>query len=358
MHTSSRKRDTEMRCQSYQDTQNAASNKSIIPVLEEEEDENLGFVGAQYTNNTDERSPHKSPKIGSPHKKDSPNKQISPNKFDTPHKKKESPKKDSSHKKEAVDASPPPKQQDAQSQMKESPTTPKPKLDPKETPAVSTQATRKAEAKKKALDEYMRVAAEKKNKEQEDYLKHRAFLAEVEARRRANIVLNKAKKKRIAIFASQSKGMRKRFVAGECVTVVSHVTGVTDVTDVTGVTVTVTVITVWHIYDLLHNHSIVPSTPVQSSPVQYSTVQCIHTYTSVISSHIMSCHIISCHISHVLLPRCSLPPLTSASRLSPSPPLCSPLSALMSVFSVSLFCHFPPLSPTPSCPALPCQSGA
>ena len=83
-------------------------------------------------------------------------------------------------------------------------TTPMNKYDP---------ATRKANAKKRALDEYHRLAAEKKQKEQEDYIKHQAFLADVEHRRRTNVLINKANRKRNAIFASQKNGLRLRLCA-------------------------------------------------------------------------------------------------------------------------------------------------
>lgn len=142
------------------------------------DDQNLAFVEAQYDNS------NPSSNKGTSHKKEAPIRVHS-----SPKSQKGTPSKES--KQESVAA-------------KEKEQTPEPK--------ETTQESRKAEAKKKALEEYMNKINAKKNEEQ---LKQKAILAEIEQRRRANIILNKAKKKRNEIFASKKNGLRKRFVAGE-----------------------------------------------------------------------------------------------------------------------------------------------
>jgi hypothetical protein len=152
---------------------------------DKDDDDTLAFVGAQY-NNHEQSETKKQQQEASPSTLASSDPDPSPNGSD--------PKADTVTKKADIDQN-----------TEES----KPEPDAKPNPT-----TRKAIAKKRAMDEFLRLEAEKKMKEQEEYLKHKAFMADVEVRRRANVLLNKAKRKRNEIFASQRNGLRKRLVAG------------------------------------------------------------------------------------------------------------------------------------------------
>jgi hypothetical protein len=81
-------------------------------------------------------------------------------------------------------------------------------------PELSAKQTKAAQKKQAALDEYNQIQAEKKRKLHEDEVNHKTFLDEIETRRRANVLINKAKRKKHQIFASQEYGLRKRLVAG------------------------------------------------------------------------------------------------------------------------------------------------
>ena len=181
----------------FQSSRNRAKNNDIVPIKEEEEeleDADI-FMKGQYDPNNEQVDGVEPVNI----KDDKQEKAVDDEK-----------KKENSEDNNENDNNI--KQSDESNANSESDSMPsKPKLKRE----MSDRQIRKERKKEKAVKEFLELQAEKKRKEEEDNLKYKAFMVEVEERRRAAIKRNKANRKRNAIFASQRDGLRKRLCAGD-----------------------------------------------------------------------------------------------------------------------------------------------